>query len=165
MCSHRGFGGCGEDVHPRFGDGYPRFGAQNPLLAWRGTQSPTACPRRAPRDFSRSRGSFSWSREPGTCGSVGSRAILCRFGGWLGWQLGRWLCPCPRGARQSLERSPSIIPSSRALSLGRGLQLQRAPGLEAAPRSAEPAEPQCHPGSGSGDRSARTRPLPGPGLN
>lgn len=156
---HRGSGGWREDVHPHFGAEYPQFGAQHPVLLWRGTQSPGAVPRRAPR-HSPDAEADSWSR-----GAV----TPCGFWG-AGVAAGTWLCACPqppqpRGARQSLERSPSIIPSSGALWLGRGLQLQRAPGLEASPRSAAPAEPRCHPGARSGDRSARTRPLRGPGLN
>lgn len=37
--------GLWEGRAPRFGDEYPQFGAQHPLLAWRVTQSPGACPK------------------------------------------------------------------------------------------------------------------------
>lgn len=163
-------------MHPHFGAGFPQFGAQHPILAWRETQSPGAvlgCPRRASRGFLQIQRLLfleqgAWElRQRGEWSNL-LQVLGCWGGTWppLGW----WLRPCreprqPRGARQSLERSPLIIPSSGALSLGRGLQLQRAPGLEAPPRSAAPAEPRCHPGSRSGDRSTRTRPLRGPRLN
>lgn len=150
MSSHRGFGGCGEDVHPALD--IPSLGLSIP--SWLG-EGLRGAPGEPPEDSSRSRGSSSCSGASGACGSAGSvGGIRCRiWGAAPHWDDGS----VPARARQSLERSPSMIPSSGALSPGRGCDSNEPRGWRrrlARLRRRSPGAPRAH-GAGPGAQHPR----------